>query len=296
VARRLLQGLAMTSLKLCLALGLVASIGCGKVEPTPDEPAGGEPAPGSAASMPPQDPAPSTVPRRRGNIDMTSGQGVFRASADFPIAEPPLDATSAEPCRVWSGSATGPTPSDSAGDIVVELPSAGGATTSTSTLTYDAKQRAYAAATLEAPRGKDRIEAPGAPIKLHAAGAAVPAFDVDVPSAYDADIVEPPAGTVIGADPGPLTVRWTDGGNEVVFVSISMADALLSCRFAASAREGVIPATKLKELVTKSNVKDCTGACVTLGLTSMRTSRVSAGGFDVFASHSVTTGRELKAE
>jgi hypothetical protein len=81
-----------------------------------------------------------------------------------------------------------------------------------------------------------------------------------------------------------------------VFVAISMADAMLSCRFPASAGQGVIPADRIGELVAMSNVKACAGSCVSLGLTSMRTSHVTAGDYDVFVSHAVTTGRELSAE
>lgn len=257
-----------------------------------EDPAGGGPtAPAGPTPVGTIDPREGGVapPRRAGNISMSSGSGTFYANAFFSMAEQNTPAAGA--CTLTVSRQQTPDVSDNAGDIVIELPSDGKPITSV--LAFDAKAQSYEPSMLDAPGQSERVEKANAPIHLRAAGADVPAFDVTVFSAYDTTLIEPAAGASLPADSGDLAVRWSAGGNEVVFATLLVEDTSISCRFAAGAGQGTIPGALIAKAVAGANLSSCGGTCINLLLSGLRTTRITAGDYDVFVSDAATSGVSL---
>ena len=221
--------------------------------------------------------------------------GAFNANADFPFdVTPPPTGAPGTPCRISLGrESQEPAPSDSAGDIVIDIPASSGATSST--LSFDRATKRYEPITITGVKG-EVLPKGDAPIHVHARGASVPAFDVTVPAAFEMSILEPAEGAVLSKSSGDLLVRWTDGGNDYVFTSLTIADATVSCTFPASARQGAIPAALVTQAFESSNAKGCAGKCVSLFVTALRSTRVKAGDIDVSVTHTVAVLRDLQAE
>ena len=285
----------MTWDRLRLAFVLVALVGCGKIESTPDEPSSEVPGPPGEAKVPAPDPgaAKPAAPRYGGGISMSSGRGAFFASAGFPFD--PLTGGKGSNCTYSDGRAGGEAASASAGDIVIAVPARDGL--KTSTVKFDTSMKSYETASLDAPGGRERLEAPGASIHVRAKGDAIPAFEANVLAAYDTSLIDPPKDAVISATSGDLVVRWTDAGNDIVFANLEVGYASVSCRFKASAKEGVIPAALVEKAIANAggDTASCVG-CVSLILQALRTTEITAGDFLILVSHGVGDLHQLKTE
>ena len=224
---------------------------------------------------------------------MNSGGGGFYANADFPFAAKPIPGASADPCRLTFSSAQAPDVSDSAGDIVVELPSMGKPTTAK--LTFDPKTKSYLPAELTASGQSARVEIANAPIHVRAAGAGVPAFDVTLLSAFDTTLIEPAEGAALPPDSGDLHVRWSDGGNEAVYATLLVDSAYLSCRFPPAAGQGTIPGALIAKAIASTDLSKCPSKCIFFQLVSLRTSKVASGNYDILVTHALSSGRALGA-
>jgi hypothetical protein len=179
---------------------------------------------------------------------------------------------------------------------VIDVPSQSGTTSTTSaTLAFDASTKTYEPAVLERS-SRERIEKANALFRIRASGAGIPAFDVDLPSAFDAQLLAPAEDAIVTKETGDLVVRWSDGGNDAMFVLLQVIDTTISCSFPVSAGEGVIPGALVKEAFEQSDGVACVGPCVNIGLSVLRKSTVSAGDYDIFVSHALMSFRPLRSE
>lgn len=291
--------------RLCFVVGIVVAMGCGKVEPTPGEAHASDAPDRPPDAVPPPASTDAGAPELtyRGGVTMLSGGGAFYANAQFPTDSTPSPQPSTTPCKLSPAqTAAGPSASESAGDIVIDVEGARGELSST--LSYDSSQKSYEAATLDAARGEPRVEKGGSMLHVRAKGATVPAFEATMRAAYDIDILEPADHAILTDRSGDLVVRWTDQGNETVYVGLASHDgATISCNFPAAAKMGVIPAALVRELVAidvadapggGDTIVGCdSGYCLTLDVRSFRSAHTSAGAFDISLLHATGAVRHL---
>ena len=243
------------------------------------------------------------APRPEGRISLSSTPGSLYADATFPSAGSPtitgtpldencsltIDEPDARPATVTPAS-------DSAGDIVIEVPSA--SKSLRATLEFSPATRAYEPMTLEGPTS-ERVDQPNALIRIQAAGGessatAVPAFDTTIATAAHMRIDEPAEGSVVPKS-GDLVVRWTDAGNKALIVSLIIGNAKVACSFKPADGKGIVPGTLVQKAAASVAPNACVGnACVMLTAFALHTSHVIAGDVDVSITHGVGARRMMK--
>ena len=274
----MLYGPAMRPSPLFLACLVV---GCGG---RADE--SGQPIPAASSTPPTADVSPSAPagPARSGNISLTSAGGRLAVSAHFPLAGAPAAQTLGPECISRTDATGSALESVSAGEIVVNLPSGG----RTLKLSYDATKRAYEDASLEG------AVAAGSPVTIRVAGTAdVPAFDVTGAAAETAQLAEPLEGATLARDSTDLEVMWTPMEEPLLVVSLQIGDTTISCRFGASTGRGVVPAALIRPAVKAAEGIACVGPCVSLSVFTGHTTKVTAGAYDVFVTHSALVSHGL---
>lgn len=266
------------------SIALFFFLGCGGAE------AVSTPQPGTGTETPtPSGPSDVTPKARRwGGISLSESVGLS-VFARFPV-EAASRAQRTEGC-VLERRKVADEASDSAGDIVIDVPT-NGRSISTK-LTYDAANRRYDPASIEADRLTVAPSPSGPPFRVRAAGATVPAFDAEIVPAPPARFLAPAEDAPW--DGGDLVVRWDGGSADPISLFMNAGDdAYVSCQFASAAKSGVVPAALVKEVARAAAATLCGGGkkgCFTLTLLSVRRTKVSTGDFDIDVSHLVASHR-----
>jgi hypothetical protein len=214
---------------------------------------------------------------------LLSAGGQLAVSAMFPVAGTPAAETLDSSCisRTDGGSVTD---SVSAGDIVVQVPTGGRSLT----LSYDAGKRAYDDAALEG------IVPAGSPVEIRAAGAAdVPAFAVTSAAAEEAKLAAPLEGATILHEATDLDVAWTPMQEQLLVVSLQIAETTISCRFGATTGHGVVPSALIRQAIKAAEGSTCIGSCVSVSVFTGHTTKVGAGAYDVFVTNGANVSRVL---
>ena len=200
------------------------------------------------------------------------------------------------------GSTSTTPPSESAGNIFVEVAAADKPLTTT--LAFDPSTRAYDTSLLEGTKRDGRVDLPGGAIHIRASGGkastAVPAFDTTVRAAFALRLEEPAANAAISSTSGDLVLRWTDAGNQALIVNLWFGDEDLVCQFEPADGKGIVPAALLQKALAAERARAPIGAPgpsqALLSIYGMNTSTVASGDFDVSLTRSVIDGRTLRIE
>ena len=272
-------------------------LGCGKLS---DLPAAEHTDPSGVAASSPDGgataPVATAVPTRQGIVQLNTGTSPAGVDvwANFPIApEATFDSIEfGSQCRLYENvpPPSEPRPSDSAGDVVVDLPSLGNERAVT--IPFREATHYY---TLPDPRPTWQLPG-GVPIRVRAPGGTIPAFEGSILSAYPAQLLEPLSGAVLHRDATDLAVRWQSANTRTV-VGLHIGAAQAFCEFSPGATSGVIPGALLRRVVANANTSACQGAAcasLTIAWTSEAAqAHVIVGDLDVTIGHWLNDRRSL---
>lgn len=271
-----------------LLAGLAACGGSARSEAA----AGADP-PSADAGSSVADPAVSGGPG--GWVATYSIDGVFVADARFQEDSFRAAGTRGRPAGCErSTSGTGVRlPGASAGDLDITVPTRLGE--QRVALPFDPEEGEYETAIVEGGAARLRFDEPGSAIRVHAPGAQVPAFDVELRSAHDTVFEVPEA--IDPSAPSDTLVSWSSGENDDVMIDLSLGRDAITCFFPASARSGTIPEAMLADVVASfreaSAGKACTPTTCMWFLASIRSQLVAAGPYAIRVSHGVAAIREV---
>ncbi len=251
----------------------VLALGCGRTASVSD------PAPASSELAPP----PPAAALLEGSVSIMSAPGELSASAFFALGAGETGTPVGDCALEVTPKDTRPPASASAGDVVVDVPSQ-----TPLRVAYDGSEQGYAVGSLEGTDPSARVDARGAAIRVHAAGATVPAFDATVIAADDVSLTSPTSAFAISEKSDDLAVAWTPNANESVIVALSFGGALVTCKFPASAQRGVIPSSLVRSAAARLAGSKCVGACGSLSFMAFRSTETRAGAWSIHVSHALT--------